>query len=201
MVSESMTRAGPPTEMVWPRMEKALSPAEAVKVCPSMLNSMFMPVLPVPLVFVSGVCDEVDVVVVVAEVVGSDELSELDSSVVFEVEAVDVVEIVSARAVYDVSAGAAGVVVAGSLKEGVGVATAVPSTKARGGSKTKLGRAASHMLQVDHAGTKWRTSVGMARMGLKSDHIVEHWCGGVYLILVPLCIVHVLSVLQRFMQL
>ncbi|KAH0207867.1 hypothetical protein KCU99_g343, partial [Aureobasidium melanogenum] len=53
IVSPSTTRAGPPTEMVWPKMEKALSPADAVNVWPPTSNSMLMPVAPIPLVDVA----------------------------------------------------------------------------------------------------------------------------------------------------
>jgi hypothetical protein len=57
---------------------------------------------------------------------------------------------------------------------GVGAATELPATSALGGSKTKFAKAESQRLHVDHAGTMSRICVGMARMGLKSDQMVEH---------------------------
>ena len=81
------------------------------------------------------------------------------------------------------------------------MATVEPATRARGGSKTKLGSAASHILHVDHAGTRLRTSVGMARIGFRSDQIVEHCGGGDQVAPVPFTIVEDKSVRQRFIQL
>lgn len=89
-------------------------------------------------------------------------------------EVVDVGGMVSGKAVYEVAAGDAEVEEPWCIQAGVGVATVVPATRARGGSKTKLGSAASHMLHVDHAGTKLRTSVGIASIGFRSDQMVEH---------------------------
>lgn len=117
------------------------------------------------------------------------------------VEVVDVEAMVSGRAVYEVAAGDAGVVESWCIQTGVGVATAVPATSARGGSNTKLGSAASHMLHVDQAGTRLRTSVGIASIGFRSDQIVEHCEGGVHGTPVPLLMVKDRSVRHRFIQL
>jgi len=79
-------------------MEKALSPAVAVNIRPSTLNSMLMPVAPVPLVGVAT-----------AEAIELDAaLDGTTDEVVADV--IDVEAIVSGRAVYEVAAGDAGVV-------------------------------------------------------------------------------------------
>ena len=159
-------------------MENALSPAEAVNVWPSILNSMLMAVCPMPLDG-RGAAEGIQVLAELDEGEGIVEVEEVEVGVV-----VDVVAMVSGKAVYEVSAG-----------------DAVPATKARGGSKTKFGRASSHILQEDHSGTISRTSVGIARIGFRSDQIVEHCEGGLYGASVPLIYVVDTSVLQRFIQL
>ena len=169
-------------------MAKALLPAEAVKVWPSTLNWIMMAVLPMPLLPMP-LFDDVALDVSAVDIV-------VGGIVVVVVEAT-----VSAKAVYVVDAGDAGVVVLVISKAGVGSATAVPSMSARGGSKTKFGSAASHMLQVDQAGTRLRTWVGIAKIGFMSDKIVEHCGGGVYDASVQLSCVIDTSVLQRFIQL
>jgi hypothetical protein len=189
IVSPSTTRGGPPTEIVWPEMEKALSPAVAVNAWPSTLNSMLIPVTPVPLIGVATA----EAIELGAVLDGTIEGGVVD--------VIDVEAIVSGKAVYEVAAGDAGVVELWCSQAGVGVATAVPATRARGGSKTKFGSAASHILHVDHAGTKFRTSVGIASMGFRSDQIVEHCGGGDQLAPVPLIMVEDRSVRQRFIQL
>ena len=150
---------------------------------------MLMPVAPVPLVGVAT-----------AEGIDLDAMLDGTTGRVV-VDVLDVEAIVSGKAVYDVAAGDAGVVGSGSSQATVGVATAVPATRARGGSKTKLGSASSHILHVDHAGTKLRTSVGIASTGFRSDQIVEHCGGGDQLTPVPLAMVEDRSVRQRFIQL
>ena len=176
-------------------MENALSPAEAVNVWPSILNSMLMAVCPMPLDG-RGAAEGIQVLAEVDEGEGIVEVEEVEVGVV-----ADVVAMVSGKAVYEVSAGDAVAVVAGPFQGTVGVATAVPATKARGGSKTKFGSASSHILQEDHSGTMSRTSVGIARIGFRSDQIVEHCEGGLYGASVPLIYVVDTSVLQRFIQL
>lgn len=150
---------------------------------------MLMPVAPMPLVGV-GTAEAIELDAV---------LDGTTDGVVAD--GIDVETMVSGRAVYEVAAGDAGVVESWFPQAAVGVATVVPATKARGGSKTKFGSAASHMLHVDHAGTRLRTSVGIARMGFRSDQIVEHCGGGDQLAPVPFTIVKDKSVRQRFMQL
>lgn len=98
IVSPSTTCGGPPTEMVWPEIEKALSPAVAVNIWPSTLNSMLIPVAPVPLVGVGT-----------AEAINLD--AGLDGTTCEVVaDAIDVEAMVSGKAVYEVAAGDAGVV-------------------------------------------------------------------------------------------
>jgi hypothetical protein len=175
--------------MVWPEMENALSPAVAINMWPSTLNSMLIAVAPVPLIGVATA----DGIELGAMLDGTRELIVVD--------VIEVKDMVSGKAVYEVAAGVAGVVELSCSQAGVGVATAVPATRARGGSKTKFGSAASHILHVDHAGTKLRTSVGIASIGFRSDQIVEHCGGGDQLAPVPLIMVKDRSVRQRFMQL
>jgi hypothetical protein len=103
---------------------------------------MLIPVTPVPLV---GVATEWGIEL-------GDVLDEMTEVVVVDV--VDVEAMVSDKAVYEIAAGDAGVAEPWCSQAGVGVATAVPAIRARGGSKTKFGSAASHILHVDHAGTK-----------------------------------------------
>ena len=98
IVSPSTTCGGPPTEMVWPEIEKALSPAVAVKIRPSTLNSMLIPVAPVTLVGV-GTAEAIDLDAV---------LDGTTDEVVADV--IDVEAMVSGKAVYEVAAGDAGVV-------------------------------------------------------------------------------------------
>ena len=80
-------------------MEKALSPADAVNVWPSTLNSMLMPVAPMPLVSVATT--------------GAIELGAVLETSTEEVAVVDDIDVeakVSGKAVYEVAAGDAGVV-------------------------------------------------------------------------------------------
>jgi hypothetical protein len=84
--------------MVWPEMENALSPAVAVNMWPSTLNSMLIAVALVPLIGVATA----DTIELGAVLDGKTELVVVD---VIEVE-----DFVSGKAVYEVAAGDAGVV-------------------------------------------------------------------------------------------
>ena len=80
-------------------MENALSPAEAVNVWPSILNSMLMAVCPMPLDG-RGAAEGIQVLAELDEGEGIVEVEEVEVGVV-----ADVVAMVSGKAVYEVSAG------------------------------------------------------------------------------------------------
>jgi len=71
-----------------------------------------------------------------------------------------------------VELGAAGSFVGWTLS--VGTAMAVCFVRAIGGSNQKFGIRSLYMRQVDHSGTRSLISVGIAKFGLMSLHIVPH---------------------------